>query len=83
MNATLLAGIVAGLALVLTAVLTPVVRGAAIAGGIVRQVQTDRWHRRPTPAIGGVAIYLGFGLAVGVGSLLDPNTTLGLSQRIP
>ena len=78
MNPTLLAGIVAGLALVLTAVLTPAVRGAAIAGGMVRQVQTDRWHRRPTPAIGGVAIFLGFGLAVGVGYVLDPNTTLGL-----
>ena len=34
MNSTLLAGIVAGLALVFTAVLTPVVRGAAIAGVI-------------------------------------------------
>lgn len=83
MNPTLLAGIVAGLALVLTAVLTPAVRGAAIAGGMVRQVQTDRWHRRPTPAIGGVAIFVGFGLAVGVGYVLDPNTTLGLGQRLP
>jgi UDP-GlcNAc:undecaprenyl-phosphate GlcNAc-1-phosphate transferase len=83
MNPTLLAGIVAGLALILTAVLTPLVRGAAIAGGMVRQVQTDRWHRRPTPAIGGVAIFLGFGLAVGAGYLLDPDATLGLRQRSP
>ena len=83
MNPTLLAGIVAGLALILTAVLTPVVRGAAIAGGMVRHVQADRWHRRPTPAIGGVAIFLGFGLAVGAGYLLDPNATLGLGQRSP
>ena len=83
MNVTYLAGIVAGLALALTALLTPLVRGAAIGGGMVRQVQTDRWHRRPTPAIGGVAIYLGFGLAVGVAWLLDPNTTLGLGQRPP
>ena len=49
---------------VVTALLTPAVRGAAIAGGMGRQVQADRWHRRPTPAIGGVAIYLGLGLAL-------------------
>ena len=83
MNPTYLAGIVAGLALIFTAVLTPVVRGAAIAGGMVRQVQTDRWHRRPTPAIGGVAIFLGFGLAIGVGYLLDPSATLGLGGKLP
>ncbi len=81
MSPILLAGIVAGLALVLTAVLTPVVRGAAIAGGLVRQVQSDRWHTRPTPAIGGVAIFLGFGLAMGTGYLLDPNPVQGLAAH--
>ena len=81
MSPILLAGIVAGLALVLTAALTPVVRGAAIAGGMVRKVQADRWHSRPTPAIGGVAIFLGFGLAVGIGYLLDPNAVQGLVTR--
>ncbi len=83
MSPFLLIAIVAALALVLTAVLTPVVRGAAIAGGMVRQVQADRWHRRPTPAIGGVAIYLGFGLAVGVGYMLDPTAAQGLAFRPP
>jgi UDP-GlcNAc:undecaprenyl-phosphate GlcNAc-1-phosphate transferase len=81
MSPILLGGIVAGLALVLTAILTPVVRGAAIAGGMVRQVQSDRWHKRPTPAIGGVAIFLGFGLAVGAGYLLDPNALQGFAIR--
>jgi UDP-GlcNAc:undecaprenyl-phosphate GlcNAc-1-phosphate transferase len=81
MNPVLLGGIVAGLALIFTATLTPVVRGAAIAGGMVRQVQADRWHRRPTPAIGGVAIFLGFGFAVGVGYLLDPNALQDLTAR--
>ncbi|HSW31559.1 MAG TPA: hypothetical protein VLH75_18880 [Longimicrobiales bacterium] len=81
MSPILLAGIVAGLALVLTAALTPLVRGAAIAGGMVRKVQADRWHSRPTPAIGGVAIFLGFGLAVGIGFVLDPNAVQGLTVR--
>jgi len=78
MSPFLLVGLIGGLALILTAVLTPVVRGAAITGGMVRQVQADRWHKRPTPAIGGVAIFLGFGLAVGIGYLLDPTATQGL-----
>ena len=34
--------IVGGLSLVFTALLTPLVRGAAIAGGMVRQIQSDR-----------------------------------------
>ncbi|MEQ9398223.1 MAG: hypothetical protein RJQ04_03555 [Longimicrobiales bacterium] len=81
LSPVLLAGIVAGLALILTAVLTPVIRGAAMAGGLVRGVQADRWHRRPTPAIGGVAIFLGFGLAVGVGYVIDPGATQGFGVR--
>jgi pyruvate-ferredoxin/flavodoxin oxidoreductase len=47
---------------------------------LVRQAQADRWHKRPTPAIGGVAIFLGFGLAVAVGYLLLPEPGL-LSAR--
>ena len=46
MNPVLLAGIVAGLALVFTATLTPVVRGAAIAGGMVRAMMPPRPLRR-------------------------------------
>ncbi len=83
MSPVLLIAVVAALALVLTALLTPAVRGAAIAGGMVRQVQADRWHRRPTPAIGGVAIYLGLGLALGVGYLLGPVTVEGLTYHAP
>jgi UDP-GlcNAc:undecaprenyl-phosphate GlcNAc-1-phosphate transferase len=56
-------------AFALTALLTPLVRGAAIGAGRVTQVRDDRWHRRPTPVLGGVAIFLGFGLVTWVGSL--------------
>ena len=77
----MVAGIVAAVALVLTAVLTPLVRGAAMGARLVRQATGDRWHQRPTPAIGGVAIYAGFGVALGVGYLLAPAAVDPLSTR--
>ena len=80
MSAALLAGLVAATALVLTAVITPAVRGAAIAGGMVRQAQADRWHTRPTPAIGGVSIFLGFGLSLGMGLVLSPDVVAPLAS---
>ena len=79
----MVAGIVAAVALVLTAVLTPLVRGAAMGAGLVRQATGDRWHQRPTPAIGGVAIYAGFGVALGVGYLLAPTEADPLATRAP
>lgn len=53
-------------ALVTSLMLTHLVARGAVRTGWVRGAQADRWHRRPTPAIGGVAIFLafGFGLAV-------------------
>ena len=40
--------------------LTPVVRAFAHRVGAVVQPRRDRWHRRPTALLGGVAIYLSF-----------------------
>lgn len=52
------------MSLAVTAALIPMVRGAAFAAGKVTQVREDRWHQRPTPTLGGVGIFLGFGLTV-------------------
>lgn len=83
MSSVLVIALTSALALVATALLTPAVRGGAVTMGLVRQVQEDRWHRRPTPAIGGVAIYVGFGIALGVGLLLDPDAFGALRLRSP
>ena len=47
----------------------------------MRQATGDRWHQRPTPAIGGVAIYAGFGVALGVGYVLAPAAVDPLGTR--
>lgn len=73
MNLTLTLLLIPALALLLTAVLTPGVRGAAMAAGRVATVRPDRWHRKPTPAIGGVAIFVGFGAAILLGNLISPE----------
>jgi len=42
---------------VLALVLTPLVRALARRRGIVAQPKSDRWHKKPTPMLGGVAIW--------------------------
>src|ERR1041385_1267602 len=46
------------IAFVLALVLTPLVRTAARRLGIVAKPKTDRWHKKPTAMLGGVAIWL-------------------------
>lgn len=48
--------ITAGAAAVLSAVTTPIFAAYASRTGIVVQPRVDRWHTRPTPLLGGLAI---------------------------
>jgi UDP-GlcNAc:undecaprenyl-phosphate GlcNAc-1-phosphate transferase len=52
------------LAFGLSAVLTPLVRRAAIRWGHVAAPREDRWHTRPTALMGGAAIFVSFLLAI-------------------
>jgi len=73
-----------GIALLAGAVLTPVVRAVAIQTGQVRGQQEDRWHTRPTPAIGGIAIWLGFLLGIAALWVAAPEALQsGLDFRPP
>ncbi|MDT8370101.1 MAG: hypothetical protein RQ745_12915 [Longimicrobiales bacterium] len=83
LNPLLLAVLAFGLALLAGALLTPMVRGAAYAAGLVRGAQDDRWHRRPTPAIGGVAIYLAFVVATALLYLIAPGVFRGSLGFVP
>jgi UDP-GlcNAc:undecaprenyl-phosphate GlcNAc-1-phosphate transferase len=48
---------IGGISLVTAAFLTYVVRGFARRYGFVAKPKTDRWHKRPTAMLGGVAIF--------------------------
>ena len=63
--------LLASLALVTSAMLTPVVRGAALRWTRLSAASPERWHRRPTPSFGGIAIFVGFGVALVAEMLLS------------
>src|SRR5215831_8534335 len=44
-------------AFILAVVLTPLVRALARRGAMVAQPKSDRWHKKPTAMLGGVAIW--------------------------
>ncbi len=48
------------LSVLLSAALTPAVKLIAIKTGRVVQPRTDRWHTKPTPLLGGIAIVVSF-----------------------
>ncbi|HEV8366937.1 MAG TPA: hypothetical protein VGQ39_03210 [Pyrinomonadaceae bacterium] len=58
--------------LVLALVLTPLVRTLARRYGIVAKPKTDRWHKKPTAMLGGVAIWASVVITV---QFLIPHTT--------
>lgn len=63
-----------GVALCLTLLLTPVVRFLARRSGVVARPVADRWHKKPTAMLGGVAIFLGVTISyIGVA----PHTPYG------
>ncbi len=52
------------LAFALSAAATPVVIRLASRYGFVAKPKQDRWHSRPTPLLGGIALYLGISASV-------------------
>ena len=55
-----------GISAVVASLATPFIRGLAVRGGHVSLPVHDRWHSRPVPFLGGIAIIIGFaaGLAM-------------------
>jgi UDP-GlcNAc:undecaprenyl-phosphate/decaprenyl-phosphate GlcNAc-1-phosphate transferase len=53
-----------GIALVTSFVLVPVVRWLSFKTGKVAIPRADRWHRQPTPTLGGIGMFLAFSIAI-------------------
>jgi UDP-GlcNAc:undecaprenyl-phosphate GlcNAc-1-phosphate transferase len=70
-------------AALVTAVTTPVVRWVALRQGWVVEPDDRRVHARPTPAIGGVAMFLGLLAAMAVAWKMDRFTTLFAGNSEP
>ncbi len=66
-----------GIALVLTLILVPLVRKIAINAGYYDAPGERKIHKYPVPRLGGVAIWLGFMLALALTSLLKWHPVLG------
>jgi len=52
------------IALALSLALVPVIRNISLRLGFVDTPKDDRWHKRPTPKVGGIAIFLSFALGL-------------------
>ena len=62
--------LVGSLALLTSVMLTPVIRGLALRWTPLPAASPERWHQKPTPSFGGIAIFVGFAVAVVVETLL-------------
>ena len=73
----LLAG---GMALTAALLLTPAVRSFARRVGMVARPRADRYHRKPTALLGGLALFGGFALAIGVTCAIRGSATAGAGE---
>src|SRR5262245_5395932 len=63
-----------GLTLLLGIILTMLARAASHRVGLVAAPRKDRWHQKPTPMMGGVAIYFAFAFGFLVFAPKSSNT---------
>lgn len=62
-----------GIALVLSLLLIPPVRRLSLRIGRVATPREDRWHSKPTPTLGGLAIFTAFAISLVVGFFILPG----------
>jgi len=60
------------IALVLSPILVPLVRNISIRFGLVDLPKDDRWHTKPTPKVGGIAIFISFATALSITLFISP-----------
>ncbi|HBX71102.1 MAG TPA: hypothetical protein DEH25_17425 [Chloroflexi bacterium] len=60
------------IALAFSLLLVPLVRKISLRFGLVDAPKVDRWHTRPTPKVGGIAMFAAFALAFLIAALIEP-----------
>lgn len=61
------------IALILSLFLVPLFRSISLRLGLVDAPKGDRWHKKPTPKVGGIAIFISFAIAFLVTLLIIPS----------
>lgn len=62
-----------GIALILSLALVPLIRSISLRFGVVDVPKDDRWHKRPTPKVGGIAIFIAFAIALLITLFIVPS----------
>ncbi|MDI6697173.1 MAG: hypothetical protein QME21_19165 [Anaerolineales bacterium] len=65
------------IALILDLLFIPLIRRVSLRLGRVAQPRPDRWHRQPTPTLGGLGIFAAFVLALLASRLLPGGESIG------
>ncbi len=61
------------IALVLSLFLVPIFRSISLRLGVVDAPKDDRWHKKPTPKVGGIAIFISFAIAFLITIFIVPS----------
>ncbi len=61
------------LSFVFSLVVFPLVRWLSFRTGVIAQPRLDRWHKTPTPALGGLGMFLAFSLGIGLSMVWLPG----------
>jgi UDP-GlcNAc:undecaprenyl-phosphate GlcNAc-1-phosphate transferase len=64
------------LALILSLILVPIARNVSLRFGLVDIPKDDRWHTKPTPKVGGIAIFISFAVVVATTTLIAPTNDI-------
>ena len=64
------------IALVFSLALVPLVRNISLRLGFVDTPKDDRWHKKPVPKVGGIAIFAAFFIALNLSVFIFPSITV-------
>ena len=64
------------IALTFSLVLVPLTRNISLRLGVVDTPKDDRWHKNPTPKVGGIAIFIAYAIVILITVLIFPSINI-------